>query len=160
MEMQQPLYEQFLEQCVELIRLRLNSYYAKNGGAASFLNTLIITPCGENESYHSWLKDATRRVQHLNQYLLTSMPYAVELTGVSFEDNELNLAYNFDVWIETHSEHMHEYHFVNIYIGQNSLYVNYSDDDELIFADISDQVWRDLIQDTAEAISFGTLAMI
>ena len=159
MEKQQLLHVQFFEDYVQLLRMRLEHYHNSNGGAAKFVNNLIITPHTLDDSYRYEIRDAWNNLNCLNEYLHENIPVQTEVTGVFFEDNEFNLAYSLTVCIETKCDTLEEYEYMDLVIGKNwsnDIYCNYDGD---IFTEISDEVWRELLSNVQGAISFGTLCM-
>ena len=159
MEKQQPLHVQFFEEYVQLLRMRLEHYHSNNGGAAKFVNNLIITPQTLEDSYRHEIRDAWSNLNCLNEYLYENTPVHTEVTGVFFEDNEFNLAYNLMIFIETKCDTLDEIEYIDFVIGKKGIDDIFCINDRDILTKISDEVWRDLISNVQGAISFGTLCM-
>lgn len=158
MEKQQPLHVQFFEDYVQLLRMRLEHYHSNNGGAAKFVNNLIITPHIYEDSYYSELKDAKRQVLRLNEYLHQNIPVSTELTYVSLND-DLNVRYYFNMYIEPQTEALEEFERIHIELNKEAHSAGFADYDDVELTVISDEVWRELLNNVQGAISFGTLCM-
>lgn len=158
MEEQQPLHVQFFEEYVQLLRMRLEHYHSNNGGTAKFVNNLIITPYIYEDSYYSDLKDAKCQVLRLNEYLNENIPVSTELTYVSLND-DLNVRYYFDMYIEPQTEALEEVERIHIELSKEAHSAGFADYDDVELTVIGDEVWRELLKNVQGAISFGTLSM-
>ena len=159
MEKHQPVYTQFIEEYVQLLKMRLAQYHSHNGGVARFVNNLILAPHTLEDSYNHEIRNAWINLTNLNEYLNANTPLQTEVTGVFFEGEEFNLSYNITICIETKNDSLEEYEFIELVVGKNGcteLFCNYDGD---LFTELSDEVWSELLKEVRGAISFGTLTM-
>ena len=148
------LCDEFFEEYVTLLRLRIDQYHERNGGEADFINQLIACPRQNSNSYFRECIGARYALDRLEEAIQDNYFEAYILR--CFLDEQMRICYVVSFWMPGPSDDLGEFIEIHIVVDSFGHLVECLDGDDIL-NNISDDVWREYIARVHGELSFGTM---